>query len=76
MTIHPFEYDRDAQGQHPCCICGKATDGARMVELNHETGDWPGTEDDEDSRSLYHIGPDCARRVKAQGINIIEGETA
>lgn len=69
--LHPFEYERDEEGEFPCCICGKTTKGEQQVVINHDAGDWPALNEEEDKLSLYPIGPDCARRVKKQGIGII-----
>lgn len=45
-----------------CCLCGRETDGSRLVPVNHETGEFVPDGTEGDAISGYPIGPECWKK--------------
>jgi hypothetical protein len=57
--------EQNAQGDHPCFLCGRATDGTRSVHLATFGALVPTTEvlEADEDQGWFDIGPECARKL-------------
>ena len=72
-VMHP-DAERNAKGDHPCFLCGKATDGSREVHLVTSGFLVPMDEEvepDED-QGFFPIGPECAKKLPRENWALTE----
>lgn len=71
-TVRRPDAEKKAQGDQPCFLCGKATDGSRLVHLATFGALVPISETlpEHEDQGFFPIGPECAKKLPADYVEV------